>query len=84
MYHIYDYVDEVEDGLAVRLMLNPDQTLTKPIMLEADSTLLVQPMKIQPPTHVGFTYLEGNRRRTEWLCHIPWRIEVMKMIGDND
>lgn len=45
MYHIYDYVDEVEDGLAVRLMLNPDQTLTKPIMLESDSTLLVQPIK---------------------------------------
>ena len=84
MYHIYDYVDEVEDGPAVRLMLNPDQTLTKPIMLESDSTLLVQPMKIQPPTHVVFTYLEGNRRRTEWLYHIPWRIEVMKMIGDND
>ena len=81
MYHIYDYVDEVEDGLAVRLMLNPDQNLTQPIMLESDSSLLVQPMKIQPPTHIVFSYLEGNQRRTEWLCQIPWRIEVLLMIG---
>ena len=55
MYQIYDYVDEVEDGLAVRLMLNPDQTLTQPIMLESDSTLLVQPLKLQPPTHIVFS-----------------------------
>ena len=73
---IYDYMNQVEDGLAVRIMMNPTSILTQPVMLEEDPSLLVQPLKIQPPTHVVFSYLEGGDRRLEWLCQIPWRIEV--------
>ena len=69
-------MNDVEDGLASRLMMSHDERLSHYVISEANSALPVQPLRLQPPTHIVFSYLENSRRRMEWLCRIPWRIEV--------
>ena len=56
-------------------MQSPDTILSQTVVLD-DPSLQVTPMKLQPPTHVVFSYLKEGERRLEWLTHIPWRIEV--------
>ena len=65
--------------MAIRIMQSSDKILDQSVVLE-NSTLQVTPLKIQPPTHIVFSYLKDGNRRLEWLKHIPWRIEVGSLL----
>ena len=61
--------------MAIRIIRPPDTILDQTVVLH-NTKLQVKPLKIQPPTHIVFSYLKDGDRRLEWLKQIPWRIEV--------
>lgn len=65
----------VEDGLGMKLLQTPQHVVNETIKIE-NNTLQVRPLKLQPPSHITYSYLQNDIHRTRWMMNIPWRIEV--------
>lgn len=72
---IYLYVRNMENEFTTALLQNPSIMATSPFYLDHDLSLLVNPIRIQPPQNEVSRILRDERMYMEWFLEIPWRIE---------
>ena len=67
----------MEDSVTTALMQNPAAYSTSPFSLDHDETLLVNPLRLQPPRNVITRMLESDVCQLQWLIRMPLWIECV-------
>lgn len=81
---IYQYVRNMENEFTAGLLQNPSNCSVSPFYLDRDSTLLVNPLRIQPPQNEILYMLRDEHISIQWLLEIPWRIESVLCSKQNE
>ena len=67
----------MEDHVTTALMQNPAAYSTSPFCLDHDETLLVNPLRFQPPRNVITKMLDSDVLQLQWLIRMPLWIECI-------
>ena len=67
----------MEDHVTTALMQNPAAYSTSPFCLDHDETLLVNPLRLQPPRNVITKMLDSDVLQLQWLIRMPLWIECI-------